>query len=155
MAKANNTAAKRRGKVRYFLHWFRTDYGRKVVVLVGDPSAAAREIRRHFQKDVATMLVSTFLDAYEGYRWGELEDDESGREKKCDWGYSVVWFPLVPHIGVLVHELCHATQDVCADMGIEDREFFAYTLDLFVQYFHERMEKDRKIPFDQTRRGNP
>ena len=135
-------------KTRYFLHWYRTDFGRKVVVLVGDPKAASREIHRNFPKDVGDMLVSTFREAYDGYDWNGLCNDESGREKKCAWGYQLVWFPVVPKICVLVHELLHATQDICSDLNIFDREFEAYTLDMLVEYFRVKLESDRKKPYD-------
>lgn len=132
---------------RHFLHWYRTDYGRKIVVLIGDPKSASREIKRNFPKEVCEMLNENFTDMCDSYRWGKLDDKRSGREACLDYGYFALWFPQIPDVPVLAHEILHAVQDICENMHIHDNEFEAYTLDMLFEYFLAKLNHDATKPF--------
>lgn len=137
---------------RYFLHWYKNDFERTVVVLVGNNKAAEPEIRRYWKdKEAADSIIRGFAEIVEDYPFGKLTDNRSGRQ---GWNppVAIVWFPVIPEIPTLAHELLHCVQSFGVDMHIRDDEFDAYTLDYLLDFFKTKLEADAKKPFDP---GNP
>lgn len=138
---------------RYFLHWYKNDYGRTVVVLVGDPKAAEREIRKYWiDKGVADSIVKGFNEITEDYPFGKLDDARSGRQ---GWNapIAIVWFPVIPTVPTLAHELLHCVQSIAEDMRVRDDEFDAYTLDYLIDFFKSKLDADAKKPFENPMCG--
>lgn len=134
---------------KYFLHYYTTDFHRCVVGLVGDPKAAASELRHLWKSrpDIGNDVVKSYTGIDAEFDYKTLTAGKSGAVKQYDSGIILMWFPTLPDDNTLVHELVHCMQCICGSLGIQDDEFEAWTVDRLFEHFQEKFRKDRDIPF--------
>lgn len=138
---------------KYFLHYYTTDFHRCVVGLVGDPKAAAPELR-HLWKDrpdVGRGVVEDYVGIDAEFDYETLTAGKSGATKRYDDGVILMWFPTLPDDCTLVHELVHCMQRIRESLGIQDDEFEAWTVDSLFEHFQAKFRKDRDIPFENPK----
>lgn len=143
------------GRRRHFLHWYKTEFGRMVVYVVGDAVSAVRDVKRYFgSKDSAPMVDA--ICSEESRFWeengsGGLTLSDCGRVMGIDTCLSVMWFPVIPSDKCLVHELLHCVQNISAGAGINDREFDAYMLEALFQFFKEKKDADARVGLEKRK----
>lgn len=138
-----------------FIHWFTTDFHRTVVLVVGSTKSTKDEIFKAWKKyddGFAEYLYDRLCDLERKYDYEEMKiPDRSGITWTNDQDVCICWFPTFPQVSCLAHELLHATQGICASLGIKDQEFEAYQLQALLDYFLEKLEEDKKKDFVNLR----
>lgn len=138
---------KQPNKKPFYLHWYRVDpFGRIVFCVVGDPLAAIKHARKHHFRKYDFGKITEVIQSCESCDpfIGNLE--ECGRTIYRPGGDSLIYFPVFPRPGTLVHELYHATRQIISAVGVADAngETDAYIIGDMFDHFFSVLEKDKR-----------
>ena len=87
------------------------------------------------------VTIHTDTESYKDY---ELTEDEMGATYKDPYGDCVILIREKTDIGVIVHELAHATFHILGTRWVADEEAHCYMLDYLVRQYFRAVKKSIK-----------
>lgn len=135
-------------KTVHVMHWYQNDFGRWTFLFIGDIVKLKDDVRREFGKaykgDMADELCNSLDELYRGFTTNGGDPARFGRCTYTPKGIAAMWFPVPPATSTLVHEILHSVQSIADDLGIDDDEYEAYSVQFLLEHFQEKLDEDRK-----------
>lgn len=136
-----------KGKTVHVMHWYRNDFKRWTFLFIGDVAKLKDDVRRESGKRYGEMAADLCAALDEMSRGFTTNGGDPARFGRCAYnpkGLAAMWFPVPPATSALVHEILHSVQSLADDLGIDDDEYEAYSVQYLLEYFQGKLDEDRR-----------
>lgn len=137
-----------KGKTVHVMHCYQNDFNRWTFLFIGDVAKLKDDVRREFGKryegEMADDLCAALDEMSRGFTTNGGDPARFGRCAYNPKGLAAMWFPVPPATSALVHEILHSVQSLADDLGIDDDEYEAYSVQYLLEYFQEKLDEDRR-----------
>lgn len=132
----------------HVMHWYSNDFNRWTFLFIGDVAKLKDDVRREFggenETDMADELCKALDDMSRGFTTNGGDPARCGKCVYNPKGLAAMWFPVPPVTSILVHEILHSVQSLADDLGIDDDEYEAYSVQHLLEYFQGKLDEDRR-----------